>query len=173
MNLDRFEAAARAAFAFLERDLDFTFEPDTSKERRDHWWVRYLTYRGERAFVRVELDSRDRAFNVLFGPLRDGEIPPYPIFMESEQQPILWFPLWAVLQVEDTDQPPFTFAEDGPLDEELRAWADALRKHAASALSGDASDLEEGVRRVMHRELAAADERDANLLERRTDSGDG
>ena len=149
MNLDRFEAAAYEAFGFLERAYGLEHSPDTAADRRAHWWVRYLTYTGGRAFVRVELDDRDRAFNVLFGAVRDGRIPSYPIVRERENEPILWFPLWAVLRARDVPEPPFSFVTDERLDAELRVWADALEAYAGDALrSGDFSALDEPVRRL-------------------------
>jgi len=149
MNLDRFESAARSAFSFLERDHGMTFVPDTAQERHAHFWVRYLTYRSAgRSFVQIELDDRDRAFNVLFGPLEGRELPPYPIFMERDDEPVLWFPLWAVLSADGAEPPPFSFAEDARLDADLAAWAAALQTHARRALAGDFADLEELVRRV-------------------------
>jgi hypothetical protein len=122
--------------------------------------VRYLTYRNADAFVRVELDDRDRAFNVQLGPVVDGDLPPYPIFLERADEPITWFPLWAVLRGRGSVEPPFTFAEDQHLDEELDAWAAALREHAACALVGDFDELHEPVRRIKRRQAEAARERD-------------
>jgi hypothetical protein len=149
MDLDRFEVAAQQAFEYLERDYGLEFHPDTVAERREHWWVRYLTYQNDRVFVRVELDDRDRAFNVLFGPVRNGVIPPYPIVLERDDEPIEWFPLWAVLHARDAPEPPFSFVVDERLDAELRAWGRALEAHAADALrSGDFSSLDQPVRRV-------------------------
>lgn len=157
MDLDRFESAARDAFAFLERDHALTFRPDSADDRDRHWWVSYLTYFGGHAFVRVALDDRDRAFNVLFGPLRHGDLPPYPIFLERDDEPLTWFPLWAVLEARRADVPRFSFAEDGRLDVELTAWTTALREHATDALRGDFDDLEGPVRRVKAEQLKAAD----------------
>jgi hypothetical protein len=150
MNLDRFEAAARDAFAFLEDEYGLVHVPDDPAERTRHWWARHLTYGSDRAFVRVELDDRDRVFNVLFGPTRSGEIPPYPTFLEREEEPIEWFPLWAVLHARGISAPEFSFAEDDRLDRELAAWADALRAEAGSALLGerDFAELDEPVRQA-------------------------
>jgi hypothetical protein len=148
MDLDRFEQAARRAFAFLERDLGLTVEPDSDEDRREHPWVRYLHYRGEATFVRLELDDRERVFNILLGPLVDGDLPPYPIVLERDDEPVTWFPLWAILRSRGTAEPPFSFAEDERLDGELDAWAAALREHAGSALRGDFDELHEPVRRV-------------------------
>ena len=161
MNLDRFEVAAQHAFGFLERDYHLTYYPDTPAARREHWWVRYLTYRDGRVFVRLELDDRERVFNILFGPLRDGRMPPYPIVLERTGEPIEWFPLWAVLGARGLPEPPFSFVEDERLEEELLAWADAVDEHAAAALtSGDFSALEEPVRQVTREHVNAANERD-------------
>jgi len=160
MNLDRFEQASERAFAFLERDFGLAFAPDSTNERRAHWWVRYLTYRNSEAFVRLELDDRDRAFNILLGPVLEGELPPYPIFLEREDEPVTWFPLWAILRGRGAAEPPFSFAEDERLDEELDAWADALRSHAALALAGNFVELQEPVRRVKRQESEAARPRD-------------
>ena len=164
MNLDRFEAAAQRAFGFLERDHGLEFHPDTAADRREHWWVRYLTYRDHRVFVRIELDDRDRAFNVLFGPIQEGRVPPYPIFLERDDEPIDWFPLWAVLRARGSAEPPFSFVEDEGLDAELLAWADALGTHAAAALrTGDFSALDDPVRRVKREQFDSAIERDERL----------
>jgi hypothetical protein len=160
MNPDRFEQAAVAAFAFLEDDFEMTLRRDTDAERKKFWWARHVTYVSSRAFVRIELDTRDRAFNVLLGPLVNGDIPPYPIFLEHEDEPLTWFPLWAILQSRDVPDPPFSFAEDDQLDQELAIWADVLRQHAAAALAGDFDDLEGPVRLVKYREAISREERD-------------
>jgi hypothetical protein len=159
-NLDRFEQAAQRAFAFLERDFGLTFEPDSTDEWRKHWWVRYLTYRNDGAFVRIELDDRDRAFNILVGPVVVGELPPYPIFLEREDEPVTWFPVWAILRGRGEPEPPFSFAQDERLDDELDAWAAALREHARPALRGDFDELREPVRRAKRQQAEAARERD-------------
>lgn len=163
MDPDRFEQAARSAFAFLETDFGMTLKPETKAERRSHWWGRYVTYVGDRTFVRIELDTRDVAFNILLGPLVDGEIPPYPIFLEREDEPLTWFPLWAILQSRGAPDPPFSFVEDEQLDRELAAWASALREHAAPALAGEFEELRDPVRRVKYREAIARMERDERL----------
>ena len=166
MNLDRFEAAAERVFGFLERDYELTLRPDTAADRGEHWWVRYLTYRNDDVFVRIELDDRDRAFNVLFGPMREGRIPPYPVVLERDDEPLEWFPLWAVLRARGVPEPPFSFFEDGRLDAELLAWADALRTHAGAALGVGRFDvLDDPVRRVKREELDAAVEREAGSTE--------
>lgn len=164
MNADRFEQAAQSAFAFLEDDFGMTVKPESKTERSRHWWGRYVTYVSDRVFVRIELDNRDRAFNILLGPLVAGDIPPYPIFLERDDEPLTWFPLWAILQSRGVQDPPFSFAEDEQLDDELAAWAAALRDHAGVALSGDFDDLREPVRRVKNQEAAARLERDERLF---------
>ncbi len=164
MNLDRFEEASQRAFEFLEADFGLTFEPDSPDDRRRHCWVRYLTYRNAQAFVRIELDDRDRAFNIQLGPLVDGDLPPYPIFLERADEPITWFPLWAILRGRGADEPPFTFAEDEHLDQELETWGAALREHAAVALRGEFDDLREPVRRVTRQQAEAARKRDERLF---------
>ena len=141
MSLDRFEDSARLAFAFLEHDFGCTFLVESEKERRRHWWARYLTYRNDATFVRVELDDRDHAFNVLFGPLVDEEIPEYPIFLPASGEDVRWFPLWAVMEARGEDAPPFSW-DDAALDAELQAWANALREHAGPALEGRFAGLE-------------------------------
>ena len=122
-------------------DFGFVFEPDSEADRTDHWWARYLTYRSETVFVRVELDDRDSAFNVLVGPLVDGEIPDYPIFLPASAEGVEWFPLWALIELRGAELPPFSF-DEARLNAELQAWAEALRTHAAPALEGDFSTLE-------------------------------
>ncbi len=146
--LDRFEQAAQEAFGFLERDFNMVLYPDTPDQRKLEPPVRYLNYRNDTTFVRVELDVKDRSFNVLAGPLVDGRVPPYPIFLEREEEPVLWLPLWAILEAVEVAHPPFSFAEDQRLDRELAAWATALREHATAALRGDFEDLAGAVRRV-------------------------
>jgi hypothetical protein len=153
MNLDRFEQAAQRAFGFLETDFGLTFEPDSPDDRRERWWVRYLTYRNDAAFVRVELDDRDRAFNIQLGPVVDGDLPP-----------VTWFPLWAVLRARGAPEPPFSFADDQRLDDELHAWAASLREQATPALSGDFDELRQPVRRVKRQDAEAARERDERLF---------
>jgi hypothetical protein len=151
MDLDRFEQGARRAFAFLEEDVGLTFEAGSSA----HSWTCHLTYRNETVFVRVELDNRDRAFNVLVGPIVDGKIPRYPIFPERAGEPLHWFPLWAILRARGVDVPTFSFAEDDRLEEELTAWAGVLREHAGDVLaSGDFSELDAPVRRIKSATLA-------------------
>jgi hypothetical protein len=164
LNADRFEHAVQSAFAFLEDDFGMTVKLESNAERRRHWWGRYVTYVNDRMFLRVELDNRDRAFNILLGPLVDGEIPPYPIFLERDDEPLTWFPLWAILQSRGVEDPPFSFAEDEQLDAELSAWAAALRDHAAAALAGDFDELREPVRRVKNKEAAARLEGDERLF---------
>jgi hypothetical protein len=117
------------------------FVKETEAERKRHWWARYLTYRNDTTFVRVELDDRDRSFNVLFGPLVNGEIPEYPIFLPPAAEAVRWFPLWALLELRGEEAPPFSF-DESHLDAELQAWADALREHAGPAIDGDFSVLE-------------------------------
>ena len=124
MNLERFEQAARRAFAFLEMDAGLTFESASST----HSWTCHLTYRDQMVSVRVDLDSRDRAFNFLLGPIVDVEVPPDPIFSEPAGEPLSWFPLWAILRARGVDVPIFSFAEGERLDDELSAWAGALRE---------------------------------------------
>lgn len=148
MNLDRFEQAAQEAFGFLERDFNMVVHLDTPDERKRHSWVRYVTYCNDTTFVRTELDNKDRAFNLLTGPLVDGQIPPYPIFLEREEEPVLWLPVWAILEASGVEHPPFSFAEDQRLDQELAAWATALREHASAALRGEFEDLAGAVRQV-------------------------
>jgi hypothetical protein len=109
VDLDRFERAAEAAFAFLEHEFGMRLERDS--RRREHWWARNLGYRGDRAYVRVELDDRDRAFNVLVGP-SSGED-------EAQRER---FPLWAIVRSRGAREPSFSFAEDERLDRELAAW---------------------------------------------------
>jgi hypothetical protein len=158
LNLDQFEDAARIAFAFLEEDFAFAFTRDSEEDRKRHWWVRYLTYRNNTTFVRVELDDRERVFNVLFGPLDDGQIPEYPIFLPRQARSLTWFPLWAVIEMRNEEAPPFSFAKGERLGYELGAWAEALRRHAEPALRGSFADLDrEGVYRVMSSKLEAAE----------------
>jgi hypothetical protein len=145
MDLECFEQGVRRAFAFLEEDIGLTFESDSSS----HWWTSHLTYRNELVFVRVELDNRDRAFNILAGPIVDGGVPRYPIFPERAGEPLHWFPLWAILRARGADVPTFSFAEDDRLEAELAAWAGALREHAGDVLvSGDFGELDAPVRRI-------------------------
>jgi hypothetical protein len=158
VDLDRFEEAARRAFAVLEHDFSCEFLPD----RERHWSARYLTYRNETTWVEVYLDDRDRAFVVLFGPLVDGEIPEHPIFLPPPDHPLQRFPLWAVMEARADEPPPFTFTEGDRLDSELRAWAEALRKHAGPALRGSFAGLE-GTYEVVRANLEEAERRDDQI----------
>ncbi len=78
MNPDRFEQAAEVAFAFLEDDFGMSRKTQSAADRRKHWWGRYVTYTSHRVFVRIELDNKDRAFNILLGPLVNGTSRPIP-----------------------------------------------------------------------------------------------
>jgi hypothetical protein len=111
-------ALAPTVHQLEEEALDaFAFlETDFGCERAgvegDGWWRR-LIYRSNTGFAEIYLDEREEMVSVYFGAAGGDKLP-----------------LWAVLDARGEAQPDRT---------DVRAWAEALRRHGAEALRGDAS----------------------------------
>ncbi len=107
MRIEEFEKASREVFAFLERDFGFRLLSAESGGPG----LCHLTYANDVAFVRLKTDvASDRHFNLLVGPLVRGSIPPEPLFLEREDEPLTWYPLWAIMRVRGADEPRFSGA---------------------------------------------------------------
>ena len=105
---------ARRAFGFLERDFGCRVHASRGARATGH-----VEYRNGAAFVRVARATAEAGLTVELGPVEGG----------AAGRPI---PLAAVLKARGAPQPP---------PDDVRAWARALRAHAARALDGDFSEL--------------------------------
>ena len=154
--IDHFIEDARRAFGYLEFDFGFSAEIQDA-----HWAVRSILYRNAATCVLVELDSRLPAFNLLIGPLDEGELPTRPAGL-SAGEAVGWFPLWLVIRANGEWPPDFTFSvRRAAFQGELKLWAEALHVHAGYALRGEFSELRDAAALLRARAELRAVEADA------------
>ena len=121
----------RREFRFLEDDYEF--RPSEKRET----WSESVLYRNSTTFVSVTHDWRDAYTGVQVGPLVNGEIPDYPIFVQDEET-VRWVDLIDILEANELPAPEVGHrTKDASVD--LAALAAAVRAHCPALLRGDFS----------------------------------
>jgi hypothetical protein len=136
MDEDEFRILTRDAFSFLENQLQFKVSSERLTED-----LLTVTYTGAQSFVVVKLDEREPQIFVDIGRIRNGKIPPYPIFVENETE-LDRFDLLDLIGVRSGQAPD----DDGRLSgvfrkreirRKLGQFAEELRRKGMDVLDGD------------------------------------
>jgi hypothetical protein len=123
--------AARHEFRFLEDDYGCRAEESRSN------WSEGVLYRNSTTFVSLTHDWRDVYTGVQLGPLVNGEVPEYPIFVQDEKT-VSWVDLSYLLEANGLPLAEVSHrTKDVKAD--LAALAAAVRTHCGPLLGGDFS----------------------------------
>jgi hypothetical protein len=130
----RFFRTCRREFGFLES------EHGCGRTEDEQWYAVQAIYRNETTFVAVTHDFRDLYTGVQLGPLLDGEVPPYPIFVQEESR-LMWIDLCDVLAASGLPVPELSHASKH-VERDLGVLAGELRERCGPLLTGDFSALD-------------------------------
>lgn len=130
---DEFMAATRAAFAFLETELDCVEQPVPKSRYENEYQVRFAS-----TTTRIDIEGHSYGFaaNVLVHRLSP-----------DTGEPIDMVPLWAILKCRRASSYETCMEAEGQLGQ-VQAHADALRTDARHVLEGDFSDFRKAHRMV-------------------------
>jgi hypothetical protein len=147
MKIENFSKRCRELFIFLENEYQCTVSEEQTPFRSA------VTYINETTSVRISFEPREGGLFVLLSRLRNGEIPPYPIFIKPQTQ-INSFYLDDILSLRAPEKigEYKKQLEEGKtaMAEQLHFYASMLRRYTKDILQGDFSiyaDMEQIVKK--------------------------
>jgi hypothetical protein len=146
---DMVELLIRDAFQFLQADHGFQIWEIVKNN-----YGCFVMYKGEHVAIRVSDEIYDGGIFVRFYKLKDGKIPPYPIFFDRDAEYLIFdFSNLLILRTgsfieQDSRR---IYEESDYVKETLRRFAEAIKRHASDVLKGDFSVLPAIKRLVIRR----------------------